>query len=154
MMQIYLPVYVLSVVVVNLLFSALPPVAVPPFGVWPPASLIVGFVFILRDYAQREVGSGIWVGMLTGTAISYYMNPAVGAASAAAFLVSELVDTLIYTCSGRSFRDRILLSSLLSTPIDSVVFLYGIGHLEAGTFVLMTLSKLAGAFYVWRRLPA
>ena len=42
--------YIFSIVVVNWLFIALP-IVETPLGVWPPASLIVGFVLILRDLA-------------------------------------------------------------------------------------------------------
>jgi hypothetical protein len=48
---------------------------------------LVGFVFVLRDFAQREVGHNIWWAMLAGCALSYCMaSPFVAIASASAFL--------------------------------------------------------------------
>jgi uncharacterized PurR-regulated membrane protein YhhQ (DUF165 family) len=75
--------------------------------------------------------------------------PYVAIASAAAFLVSELVDWLVYTVTRRPLSERILYSSLLGTPVDSVVFLWGIGHLSVTGVVAMTVSKMLGALVVW-----
>jgi len=49
----------------------------------------------------------------------------------------------------RPLATRILYSSLLGTPIDSVVFLWGIGHLTVSGVVAMTISKMLGALVVW-----
>lgn len=141
--------YILSIVVVNWLFIALP-IIETPLGVWPPASLIVGFVLILRDLAQRQVGHYVLLAMLTAGAITYVMvDPAVAVASVAAFLVSETADWIVYTVTKRPLRDRILASSAVSAPLDSAVFLGMIGILSPASFILQSLSKLAGAILVW-----
>jgi uncharacterized PurR-regulated membrane protein YhhQ (DUF165 family) len=96
------------------------------------------------------VGHRVLIAMLIGAALSYVMAaPYVAIASAAAFLVSELADWLVYTVTRRPLSQRILFSSLIGTPIDSVVFLYGIGHLTVSGVLAMTASKLVGAFIVW-----
>src|SRR5690606_40392935 len=48
-------------------------VHVPLIHGWPPMSLAVGLVFVLRDFAQREVGHKVLFIMLIGAAISYLM---------------------------------------------------------------------------------
>ncbi len=76
-------------------------------------------------------------------------NPYIAVASVTAFAISELVDWSVYTFTGYDFAKRILLSSAISTPIDSIVFLYMIGHLSITAVVIMTLSKMIGAFTVY-----
>lgn len=151
----YALLYVLFVVLVNYAFDVVPPLTLPGGEVWPPVALVVGFVFVVRDYAQREIGHLILPAMFLGGAISWLMaSPTVALASVCAFLTSELVDWAIYTFTGRPFSQRILLSSALSTPIDSIVFLSMIGLFSFSSAVLMTVSKMVGAvvvFYLARR---
>jgi len=142
--------YIALIVAVNWGFTVVPLVKMPGGEMWPPMSLVVGFIFVMRDFAQREVGHRVLLAMLIGAALSYVMaSPFVALASAAAFLVSELADWLVYTVTKRPLSQRILLSSLIGTPVDSVVFLYGIGHLTSTGVAAMTASKLAGALTVW-----
>ena len=112
--------------------------------------LIVGLVFVARDFAQREIGHRVIVAMAIAAVLSYYMaNPYVAVASVVAFVISEGADWAIYSFTGRSFADRILISSVIATPLDSAVFLYMIGHISVVGVVLMTLSKMVGALIVW-----
>lgn len=142
--------YVALIVAVNYGFAAVPPLTLPDGTLWPPMSLAVGFIFVLRDFAQREIGHKVLIAMLLGAALSYVMaTPHVALASAAAFLVSEAVDWLVYTVTKRPLSQRILYSSLLGTPVDSAVFLFGIGFFSWTGVILMTLSKLVGALVVW-----
>ena len=143
-------IYIALIVAVNWGLTVVPLVKMPGGEMWPPMSLVVGFIFVVRDFAQREVGHRVLIAMLVGVGLSYVMaSPYVAIASAAAFLVSELVDWLVYTFTHRPLSARILYSSLLGTPVDSVVFLWGIGHLTATGVVVMTISKMIGAMIVW-----
>jgi uncharacterized PurR-regulated membrane protein YhhQ (DUF165 family) len=142
--------YIALIVAVNYAFTQVPPITLPDGTVWPPVALIVGFVFVVRDFAQREVGHRVLLAMLAGAGLSYYMaDPFVAFASAAAFAVSELVDWAVYSFTGRPLSQRILYSSALGAPIDSAVFLGGIGLFSATGVAAMTLSKMAGALLVW-----
>ncbi len=146
----YSSLYVFSVVLVNWLFAVIPPVALPGGEIWPPVSLIVGFVFVIRDYAQRAISHKVLFAMLLGAGISYFMaGPEIAFASMAAFMAGELLDWAMYTYTGRPFSQRVLLSSLVSTPVDTTVFLFLINMAGIGTIVIMTLSKLAGALVVF-----
>lgn len=117
---------------------------------WPPMSLVVGLVFVVRDFAQREVGHRVILAMLLAGGLSYVMaSPFVAVASVAAFLISEFADWGVYSFTGKKFHERVLLSSVIATPIDSVVFLAIIGHLSISGVVAMTASKLLGALVVW-----
>ena len=142
--------YVALIVAVNYGFSVVPLVKLPDGPMWPPMSLVVGFIFVVRDFAQREIGHKVLLAMLVGAALSYVMaSPYVAITSAAAFLVSELVDWLIYSLTKRPLSQRILYSSLLATPLDSAVFLFGIGAFSWVGLLAMTVSKLLGAAIVW-----
>lgn len=144
--------YIILIVAVNYGFSVVP--LVPIFGeMWPPMSLAVGLVFVVRDFAQREVGHWIWVAMLGAGILSYLMaDPYVAVASVAAFAISEAADWAIYSFSRRPFAKRVLWSSVVSTPLDSAVFLYMIGHFSVVGVLLMTASKMLGALMVWHLL--
>ena len=146
----YTILYVALIVLVNYAFTVVPLVALPDGTRWPPVSLAVGFVFVVRDFAQREIGHRVLLAMLAGAALSYVMAGAgVAIASAAAFLVSELADWAVYSFIRRPLSGRILYSSLVGTPIDSAVFLGGIGLLTGAGLAAMTASKMVGALLVW-----
>jgi uncharacterized PurR-regulated membrane protein YhhQ (DUF165 family) len=122
-----------------------------PGGIaWPPIALVVGFVFVVRDFAQREIGHYVLIAMGVGAALSYWMaSPQVAVASAAAFAISELADWAVYSFTGKPLSQRVLYSSVIGTPVDSVVFLSMIGFFSVAGAALMTLSKLLGALVVW-----
>lgn len=146
--------YLIAMVAVNVGF-----IYVPLFHGWPPMSLAVGLVFVLRDFAQREIGHRVIGLMLIGAVLSYFMaSPFVAIASCAAYIVGESVEWMVYTWTKKPFKDRLLLSCLFGTPLDSIVFLALIGHFSVTAVVLMTLSKMVGAVavYSWlgRRQPA
>ena len=142
--------YIALIVAVNYAFSVVPLVKLPDGTMWPPVALAVGFVFVVRDFAQREVGHKVLLAMLVGVGISYVMaDPFVATASAAAFLVSELVDWAVYSFTGKTLSQRILYSSLLGTPVDSAIFLGLLGLLSPVGVLAMTASKMLGAVIVW-----
>ena len=146
----YTIVYIALIVAVNYGFTVTPLVALPGGEKWPPISLLVGFIFVARDFAQREIGHRVIIAMLAAGALSYIMaDPFVAAASVAAFLFSEFADWAVYSFTGRSFADRVLLSSAGGTPLDSVVFLGIIGQLSMAGVLAMTASKMLGALAVW-----
>ena len=143
-------VYIALVVLVNWAFTVVPLVKLPGGTMWPPVALLVGFVFVARDFAQREIGHYVLVAMAIGLGLSYFMaGPEVAIGSAAAFLISELADWAVYSFTRRPLSERILYSSIIGTPIDSVVFLGMVGFLSLAGAVAMTTSKLLGALIVW-----
>jgi queuosine precursor transporter len=147
----YTAIYIVLIVLVNWGFTVTPLIPLPTGDMFPPMSLVVGFVFVSRDFAQREIGHSVIVAMLVGAVLSYFMaDPYVALASLVAFLISEGADWAIYTWTKKPFAQRILLSSIASTPIDSAVFLAMIGHLSATAVVVMTLSKMIGAIIIWK----
>ena len=142
--------YIILIVLVNWGFTVVP--LIPILGeMFPPMSLAVGLIFVLRDFAQREIGHKVIGAMLIGGLLSYIMaDPFVAIASVTAFLISESADWAVYTWTKKPFAQRILISSIVSTPIDSAVFLAMIGHFSILAVVLMTISKMIGALIVWK----
>ena len=151
----YVGLYIFFIVLVNYAFDVVPLLSLPGGELWSPVALVVGFVFVLRDYAQRAVGHWVLPAMLLGGLISWLMaTPVIALASVCAFFIGELIDWTVYTFTGRPFSQRILLSSALSTPVDSVVFLSMVGLFSISSVLIMTASKMVGAvlvFYLVRR---
>lgn len=142
--------YIALIVGVNWLFDITPLFELPGGDLWSPASLVVGFVFVVRDFAQRRLGHNILWAMLFGCAISWWMaSPQLALASALAFAIGELGDWGFYTFTNKPFSQRILISSLLGAPLDSLVFLTLIGIASPIGVTVMTLSKLFGAIIVF-----
>ncbi|MEP0942011.1 MAG: hypothetical protein ABJH63_15325 [Rhizobiaceae bacterium] len=144
-------VYIGAVVLINWLFVVVP--MVPILGtMFPPVMLVVGFVFVFRDFSQREVGHWVLLAMLIAGLLSYWTsNPFVAVASLTAFLISEAVDWAVYTFTKRPLSERILYSSTLAVPIDTIVFLKMVGHFDWIAVALVSAAKMLGAlcFWVW-----
>ena len=143
-------IYIGLIVLINWGFLVVPLVEIIPNEKWPPMSLIVGFIFVARDFSQREIGHRVIIAMLIAAALSYLMaSPFVAVASLTAFLISEFADWAVYTYTGKPFSQRVLISSAAGAPLDSMVFLGIIGHLSYVSVIAMTFSKMLGALLVW-----
>lgn len=146
-------IYLASVVIANIGFTYLPMIPLPYGGMLAPMSFLVGFVFVFRDYAQREIGHKVLLFMAIGVVASYILaDPFVAVASAVAFALSEAIDWAIYTVYRKPLKDRILLSSAVSTPVDSAVFMLMLGFFSWYGLLIMVASKMVGAGVVWWRL--
>ena len=93
----------------------------------PSGVLMIGAALVLRDLVQRRLGIGFGVGaILVGAAISAVVAPpALVAASAVAFLLSEFADFAVYTpLARRRLVLAVFASSLVGLVVDSIVFLW------------------------------
>jgi len=144
-------IYIISIILINIGFVYVPMLPLFSTGeMYPPMTLIVGLIFVLRDYSQREIGHKVLGAMAIGGILSYFMaSPFIAIASVTAFLVSEIVDWAYYTWSKKTLRQRILISSLLSTPIDSAIFLLMINQFSFVATLAMLLSKMLAALFIW-----
>jgi len=146
-------IYLAAVVIANIGFTYLPMIPLPYGGMLAPMSFLVGFVFVFRDYAQREIGHKVLLFMAIGVVASYILaDPFVAVASAVAFALSEAIDWAIYTVYRKPLKDRILVSSAVSTPVDSAVFMLMLGFFSWYGLLIMVASKMVGAGVVWWRL--
>ena len=101
-------------------------IPVAPGIMAPSGVLMVGLALVLRDLVQRRLGLRWSVAaILAGAALSALLAPpALVLASAAAFLLSELADLLVYTpLQRRGLVRAVVASSLAGLVVDSLVFL-------------------------------
>ena len=141
--------YIGAVVAINWLFVVVP--MVPVLGtMFPPVMLVVGFVFVFRDFAQREIGHWVVIAMLVAGGISYFMSaPVVALASVTAFLISEAIDWAGYTFTRKPLSQRILVSSAVAVPVDTIVFLQMVGFFDWTAVALVSAAKMLGALVFW-----
>jgi queuosine precursor transporter len=149
--------YVAFIVLVNLLFT--PEHLIEGVTQWSTntwmgtlylANVIVGFVFVLRDYAQREIGHKVLLATaLAGIPVWYFAGPGLAAASMIAFILSEMTDWAVYTFTKRPLQSRIILSSLIAVPVDTFAFQHLAGYLTPAAFVVEVASKAIGVAIVW-----
>ena len=89
--------YVAAIVAVNWMFTAIAPWSTP-LGDLYLANVVVGFIFVLRDYAQREIGHYILFATAVAGVLTWFMvDPAIAVASITAFILSETADWGVYS---------------------------------------------------------
>ena len=138
--------YIASVVLVKWGFSTFPGYE----WFW---SIVVGTVFITRDYCQRAVGHWCLAAMITAGGLSYFMaDPFVALASLCAFAFAEIADWIVYSVTKRNFADRVLISSAISTPIDTLIFLGILNLLSPSLVAYQIMSKMAAALLIFGML--
>src|ERR1700761_4347428 len=141
--------YITFIVLINYCISVAPYFNLfgAPFS---SADIVVGFIYVFRDLAQREIKHYVIVAMLIGSILSYLLaDKTVAIASVTAFSVGELIDWSIYTFTKKPLSKRILWSASFSAPIDSALFLYMIHQFNEAGFIVMNLGKLTGVIAVW-----
>jgi queuosine precursor transporter len=150
-------VYVLAIVLLNWMF--LPQNLIEGFTQWTTSSwfgtfylanVIVGFVYVLRDYAQRAIGHSVLAVTAIAGGLTYLMvDPALAIASITAFFVSEMADWAIYSFWKQPLQNRILVSSLIAAPLDTGIFQSMAGYYSPAAFTTELLSKFLGVLAVW-----
>ena len=141
--------YVIAIVAVNWMFTAIAPWHTP-LGDLYLANVVVGFIFVLRDYAQREIGHYILFATAVAGVLTWFMvDPAIAAASITAFILSETADWGVYSFLRRPLSQRILISALFAVPLDTLAFQYLAGYLTPAAFATEMVSKGVGVLMVW-----
>ena len=148
-------VYIATIPAVNYAFVHTPFIDLPDGGNFTPLSIIVGLILVLRDFVQREIGHFVFIPLIIGAILSYALaGPEIALASGLAFFISEVIDWAIYTFTKRPLSARIMLSSMVAAPIDTIVFMIGVSmtvdnFMQVSTLVAMIVSKLFGAYVVY-----
>lgn len=140
--------YIGAIVLINTLFLWMPVYSIAG-STMTTADFAAGSVFVVRDFAQREIKHFVFLAMLMGGAITYFLvNKTLAIASISAFITAESIDWSIFTFTKKPLSDRLIWSSLLSCPVDSYIFahLAGLHWLD---IVLMTLTKFIGVLLIW-----
>lgn len=144
--------YLGSIVVANLL--------VMQFGIvqavgisFPAGAVAIGMTFTARDLVQRRFGKwGCWLWMFVAAAISALFSPTLALASLGAFVVAEGLDWAVFTTTPLSFRGRAIVSNIVGTPLDSIIFVYlafgPIWEAMWGQTIIKLASSLLIVFFV------
>lgn len=126
-------------------------------------TFMAGFALIARDWVQLTNRRRVLFGaILAGSAVSAVTStPQLAVASGVAFLVSELIDTAVFTpLRDRSLPVAVIMSSLIAAPVDTVLFLWIAGFpvtwaAVAGQVLVKTaLALVVAAYLQWRRVRA
>ncbi|MGW5840008.1 hypothetical protein ACWFZ6_18555 [Methylorubrum extorquens] len=126
--------YVAVALLVNFTISWWPPQKVLGIEI-PPGLLLVGAIFVMRDYAQRAVGNWVVPLTLLASVLTYFtVDHVVAFASGAAFFVSESIDFGIFKITKRPMKDCIVISSAVAVPFDGLIFLGMMGWLDPWHF--------------------
>ena len=97
------------------------------FGLTAPAGVyFAGMAFTLRDITQNAIGRrAVVVAIVVGALASALISTRFAAASATAFLVSELADFAVYTpMQRRGWLKAVVASNVVGFVIDSALFLW------------------------------
>ncbi len=149
--------YITIIPLCNWLFMYVPVLTLAPGMQWSPVSLLFGLVFVARDFAQRDIGHGIWLAMGVATALTFWLAaPALALVAAVAFAFGEVADWLVYSVTRRPMSQRVLLSSLVSVPVDSLLALWGLQLVLPGVMgwasiwpLIATKLVAAAVCYLW-----
>lgn len=149
MRYIYTINYMVLIVLVNVLYGLIPEVIVWD-KVVSPVDILIGAIYVFRDLAQREIKHYILIAMLIATALSYLLaDKSIALASVSAFFAGEIIDWLIYSYTKKPLSERLLWSAVISSPIDSVIFLYLANSLNVLGFTILVFAKIIGVVAVW-----
>lgn len=119
-----------------------------------------GAALVARDGVQQASNKTVVLAaILVGIVLSYFLSdPFIAIASAVAFAGSELVDFAVFTpLRKRTLGGAVLVSSVVSAPIDTILFLYIAGfevtwQAVVGQFLVKTaIAVVAAVYLVWKR---
>src|SRR5690348_7027339 len=98
--------YIVFIIFLNMVMVYCPPIHIFSYPI-SPGDAVVGFIYIVRDFTQREIKHYVFFAMLIGAGASYVLaNHAIAIASVSAFIVGELVDWSVYTFTKRPLSQR------------------------------------------------
>jgi len=122
-----------------------------------------GAALVVRDGLQLASSRVVMLAAIVfGASLSWVLStPAIAVASAAAFAASELTDWAVFSpIYRRSLAGAVFVSSVVSAPVDTVLFLWlaGFGvtwQAVLGQFIVKTAMALLAAVVIeWRRRRA
>ncbi len=139
--------YLSSIIVANVITAAFVPLQAGPFLI-PYGTWFIGATLVLRDLIQYQYGrKTAYLAIVSALVLSAVTSKILGdtmaitIASAISFLISESADTEIYTRFKVSFLKRVLASGIVSSFLDSSIF------------IVVGLSPLFSGFLPWELIP-
>lgn len=120
-----------------------------------------GLALVARDFLQKTLGK-MWtfIAIVVGCFISAgTAGSALAIASGLAFLISELIDFVVFTpIVKRNISAAVMVSSVVSAPVDTILFLHLAGFdvttsAVLGQFCVKTILALVVALgLMWRSI--
>lgn len=141
--------YIIFIIIINTIYEYFPFMTISGALV-STGDLLVGAIYIFRDFAQREIKHYVILAMLFGAIVSFFLaDKTMAIASVCAFSVAETIDWAIFTFTGKPLSQRLIWSSMLSAPADSFVFLWIYGPFNIPGMIVLTAAKALGVLLVW-----
>ena len=116
--------------------------------------LVAADIVLSVTLAPTMDGLTVLATLVAGILTWYMVSPELALASLTAFFISELADWAIYSFTRRPLQTRILVSSLVAVPLDTVTFQYLAQYLSPAAFSTEVASKMVGVLIVWYLLRA
>ena len=155
---LWLALYIASIVIANAMTAHLGLIPIGFGLVVTAGTLAAGAALIVRDAVQKTSPRSLLFGAIVVGALvsSLTSSPSLAVASGLAFLVSELVDTAVFTPLRSRLALAVVLSSVVSAPIDTVLFLHLAGFpvtwaSVVGQLIVKTALALMVAGYLVRK---
>lgn len=153
----YTLIYIVLIPLINWSFTWAPMIQLPLVPEWAfnPVTVVTGLVLVARDFSQREIGHEVLIAMCLALFLTFVTSGgALALASGAAFLISELIDYALFTLTSYKLSTRVLLSSSMAAPIDTLAFLYGASFIRDAQLTIPNISmsiagKMFGAIIIW-----
>ena len=153
----YTLIYIILIPLINWSFTWAPMIELPWVLDWAfnPVTIVTGLVLVARDFSQREIGHEVLIAMGLALFLTFVTSGgALAVASGVAFLISELIDYALFTLTSYKLSTRVLLSSSLAAPVDTVAFLYGASFIRDAQLTIPNISmsiagKMFGAIIIW-----
>ncbi|MBI1362128.1 MAG: hypothetical protein GC155_17770 [Alphaproteobacteria bacterium] len=151
-MTFWVGLYVLLIPFVNWSFKWAPQWTLFGDFVFNPVTIVTGLILVVRDFAQRQIGHRIFFAMLAALALTVLLaGPQLAIASGTAFFLSETIDWALFTFTKRTLTFRVLLSTAIAAPVDSLAFLFladtvrsDSHQLTPANLIMSILGKLLG----------
>lgn len=115
-----------------------------------PVTIVTGLILVVRDFAQRQIGHRIFFAMLVALVLTVWgAGLMLAIASGTAFFVSELIDWGLFTFTKASLPRRVLISTAVAAPVDTLVFLSLASYVRIDSFsvpnmIMSIVGKLLG----------
>lgn len=135
-------IYLLAIVCINWIFAYSGPYV---------GAVLVGTVFVLRDYVQQKYGHYVILWMIAACILSFFLaSKVVAVASLTAFLAAEGSDWLVFSVLPYKFHYRVLFSSIIGVAVDSLIFIpMALGVFDLQLVAVMWCSKMIAALAVF-----
>ncbi|MES1157140.1 MAG: hypothetical protein ABUL73_05105 [Alphaproteobacteria bacterium] len=149
-MTFWVGLYILMIPFVNWSFTWAPSWKLFGDFVFNPVTIVTGLILVVRDFAQRQIGQYIFFAMLVALGLTVWgAGLLLAIASGSAFFISETIDWALFTFTKSSLPRRVLISTAIAAPVDSIAFLAIAQYVRIDSFslpnvVMSILGKLLG----------